>query len=468
MEFCSPPTEAYTVLNRVHAKNEEVPELADPLKITSHSFNQQYANMYYVRLLQLKQAILKNAEDRWGSLPERPRYSPKILDVQLGDLCYMVGTVYIEMDNKPNVMHHLDEEDAIVNPHTPVKYISDKNVISLEDESGRVELCGSGIANPFLVTGTIIGVLGKETSSGGFEVIDICLAGLPPQDPCPPIVSKQPKYLALLSGLHVGGSDELDMKTELLVEFLSGELGSSKDQISSACITRVIIGGNSLAKNCKLVDTMAPKKYGYDSASFDASPMMQLDSILEDMCNTVDVDIMAGPSDPAQLHLPQQPMYPSMFNKAHKLSTFHSVTNPYWTKVEDRLILGTSGQNIDDIYRYVESDDRLKMAEATVHWRHMAPTAPDTLWCYPFQDRDPFVMDKCPHIYFIGNQPQFEDRLVKGPHGQEIRVVLVPSFAETGILVLINLNNLDCTAIEFSDKDIKAIPNESHLMDEDS
>jgi DNA polymerase delta subunit 2 len=63
--------------------------------------------------------------------------------------------------------------------------------------------------------------------------------------------------------------------------------------------------------------------------------MLQLDELLEDICSSVDVDIMAGPQDPAPLHMPQQPMHPSMFRNAHKLSTFHTVTNPYWCKIDD-------------------------------------------------------------------------------------------------------------------------------------
>lgn len=62
--------------------------------------------------------------------------------------------------------------------------------------------------------------------------------------------------------------------------------------------------------------------------------MLQLDEMLEEICSTVDVDIMPGPTDPSPLHLPQQPMHPSMFVNSHKLSTFHSVTNPYWCKVD--------------------------------------------------------------------------------------------------------------------------------------
>jgi DNA polymerase delta subunit 2 len=42
-------------------------------------------------------------------------------------------------------------------------------------------------------------------------------------------------------------------------------------------------------------------------------------------------------------------------------------------------MLGTSGQTIDDIFKYVESEDRLKVAENTLDWANIAPTAPDSL-----------------------------------------------------------------------------------------
>lgn len=41
--------------------------------------------------------------------------------------------------------------------------------------------------------------------------------------------------------------------------------------------------------------------------------------------------------------------------------------------------LGTSGQNIDDLDKYSEAEDRLDFMERTLIWRHLAPTAPDTL-----------------------------------------------------------------------------------------
>lgn len=90
------------------------------------------------------------------------------------------------------------------------------------------------------------------------------------------------------------------------------------------------------------------------------------------------------------------------------------------------------------------------MMERTLRWRHVAPTCPDTLWSYPFQNLDPFVIENCPHVYFVGNQPKFETSFIEGSNGQRCRVVAVPKFAETGEVVLVNLETLDCEVMKIS------------------
>jgi DNA polymerase delta subunit 2 len=51
------------------------------------------------------------------------------------------------------------------------------------------------------------------------------------------------------------------------------------------------------------------------------------------------------------------------------------------TSISHRF-LGSSGQNINDIFKYmVEQDEeaRIQAACNTLDWGHLAPTAPDTL-----------------------------------------------------------------------------------------
>jgi hypothetical protein len=53
-------------------------------------------------------------------------------------------------------------------------------------------------------------------------------------------------------------------------------------------------------------------------------------------------------------------------------------------------ILGCSGQNINDISRYGDMAESIDWLEQSLKWRHIAPTAPDTLACYPYEDDDAF------------------------------------------------------------------------------
>jgi hypothetical protein len=50
-----------------------------------------------------------------------------------------------------------------------------------------------------------------------------------------------------------------------------------------------------------------------------------------------------------------------------------------YSSLKRHSFLGTAGQTLDDMYKYLPSDDRLGMARRTLEWRHIAPTAPDTL-----------------------------------------------------------------------------------------
>lgn len=83
-----------------------------------------------------------------------------------------------------------------------------------------------------------------------------------------------------------------------------------------------------------------------------------------------------------------------MFGGKSKTEGLESMTNPSWMEIGERRwvsygdlerqvltssFLGTGGQTIDDIFKYLPSNSRLAMARRTLEWRHIAPTAPDTL-----------------------------------------------------------------------------------------
>ncbi|KAF8508558.1 DNA polymerase alpha/epsilon subunit B-domain-containing protein [Gautieria morchelliformis] len=89
---------------------------------------------------------------------------------------------------------------------------------------------------------------------------------------------------------------------------------------------------------------------------------------------------LPGASDPSRTILPHQPLPRAMFGEVRRNERFKCETNTTWLMVDEQTILVTSGQTLDDVYKYLDStDERLTVATYTLDWRHMAPTAPDTL-----------------------------------------------------------------------------------------
>jgi DNA polymerase delta subunit 2 len=382
----------------------------------------------------------------------------------------------------------------------------------LEDESGRLRLIGEPLAAEMLVTGCIIAVMGTENANGDFEVVDIKVPDLPPQPerwhaadlPRTNGARKKIKLededidmekaaigsgkkIAIVSGLGFSGTNsEHPLELNLLTEYLLGEALDSANQENVTQISRLIIAGNSIALDTEAVshDTIgntrkaASKKYGYDSNAYNPAPTAHFDNFLASLLPSIPVTLIPGSTDPANVSLPQQGIHSAMFPQARSYGVLppgageekqpgwlDTVTNPWDGEIEGWKVLGTGGQNVDDVFKYVESEDRLGMMEAMCRWRCCAPTAPDTLCkynsrfmfllltfpgSYPFQDDDPFVLNSCPHLFFVGSQPKFDTASIEGPDGQTVRLIAVPRFSETGEIVLVDSETLEASVIKFS------------------
>ena len=168
----------------------------------------------------------------------------------------------------------------------------------------------------------------------------------------------------------------------------------------------------------------------------------EVDMAITELAGAMPVDIMPGASDPASRSLPQQPLHHCLFPGAAGFQTLlrsvtpaegHAfdilahilrdfihcyrdcrVTNPHDFQLAGHHFLGSSGQNVDDVYKYSCQEDRLAIMEAILEWGHLVPTAPDTLSSYPFAMDDPFLLEEAPHVFFAGNQPEFQTRMVTG------------------------------------------------------
>lgn len=279
----------------------------------------------------------------------------------------------------------------------------------LEDDSGRIRIVGDMLKTMPLVTGCIIAVMGTENASGELEVVDVKFPDLPPQ-PDRWALGKAPngkhkqepdtemsngsspsqslqgnKQIALVSGLSFAGSDaSYALELNLLLEYLLGEALSPSAQAQVSQISRLVIAGNSIrAANTLPEDDAAAesggvgsgsdkknKKYGYDSSTYNALPSQLFDEFVAELLPSMPLTLLPGEQDPANASYPQQPIHPAMFPMSKAFTSdpiskepawFDSVTNPWEAEVEGWRVLGTGGQNVDDVFKYVDSDDRLGM-----------------------------------------------------------------------------------------------------------
>ncbi|KAL4810961.1 DNA polymerase alpha/epsilon subunit B-domain-containing protein [Aspergillus unguis] len=511
--LCAPSTQEHELQNR----NISVYNPLDTFRLPpgqERHYQQQYGDMYFLRLAKLKPAVERVAVEAWEGFSiagEHARRVERVLDVRQGELCWVAGTIYMNMPLKPNILDDLTKDNFTTAPPPRQTYRDPSHPelteIMLEDESGRLRLVGSKLRSVQLATGAIIAVLGTENADGDFEAIDIKVPDLARQPQRwerdeKPSGAKKGK-IAMVSGLGITGTSSDSLALELLTDYLLGYTGSSADGPPDASeITRLIIAGNSLGAStieaapgldgASGKKAAQQKKYGYDASAYNASPITQLDSFLAELLPSIPVTLMPGESDPANFSLPQQPIHRAMFPRARaycaapptgenpaEAGWFDSVTNPWEGDVEGWRVWGSSGQNVDDVLRYLDFADedgnidkdgdveaRIRIMDAMLRWRCAVPTAPDTLWSYPFQTHDPFVMESCPHVFFAGNQPRFKTATIEGDlplklNGEDtemggtdealptVRLISIPKFRESGELVLVDTETLDVEVVRF-------------------
>uniref|UniRef100_A0A0X3PNF3 DNA polymerase delta small subunit n=1 Tax=Schistocephalus solidus TaxID=70667 RepID=A0A0X3PNF3_SCHSO len=216
--------------------------------------------------------------------------------------------------------------------------------------------------------------------------------------------------------------------------------------------------------------------------------------------NGLSVDILPGPSDCGSHMLPQQPLHAAIFPEAVRRAggagtgALRSTTNPVYTNICGRTILATSGQAIADLLRYTELSDALDCMEATLHWGHLAPTCPDTLFSYPLADRDLLVLrtqsekvvsgnqttrereqgvslpsPDYPDVYVVGNQVSAAWRRASlsawslrataaaaagSTEPKGALMISVPRFDRTYTLVLLELQTFRCLPVRFDLTDL--------------
>ncbi|XP_015593803.1 DNA polymerase delta small subunit isoform X2 [Cephus cinctus] len=367
--------------------------------------------------------------------------------------CILIGTLYKHQELKPSILRELSEELQIAASPPSSYYYSDKDYVYLEDEMMRVKLTGNYVNTKDLVTGLVCAVLGHAMQNGSFWVEDYCFPGCCPKVSTSNLTTKINGKLLLVSGLDFVNYAQ-SMAFKLLVEYMTGTAGNRETQEEEASIVRVIIAGNSIRSSAEIHMSKGHarnKAQDLMVANETSIAVNRFDSFLNQIVQCCCVTLMPGQYDPTCHSMPQQPIHPCMLPKSSRYKSLHGATNPWIGRIGNRIVSGSSGQPIEDIMKVVGISKvcPLIWLERTLDWRNYAPTAPDTLPAYPYFDKDPFVMQECPDIYFVSNMEKYESKLYKGQEGQTVRLICVPEFSKTHTAILVDLQSLDTRPISF-------------------
>lgn len=164
--------------------------------------------------------------------------------------------------------------------------------------------------------------------------------------------------------------------------FAQGILATHKTLEIVENIVRVVVVGNSIAPPDEedLKRRTFKNQFGSSVVRYDPQPIETLDQFLSSVCSSVDLDLMPGVNDPTSILMPQQKQNRSIFRSTCRYTSFDTVTNPYQFDLDGMDIICTSGENVNDMFKYLDTVDRLEIAKQTLFCGHLAPTSPDTLW----------------------------------------------------------------------------------------
>lgn len=444
------------------------------LPLGSRTYTAQYAPLYDARLRMLRPRVRVAATRAWsarelidpdvdpeGAAMEQqeldsmdvdvPALAPKVLGLRPGQTSVIVGVVYATPPNKPDVLSELARELSL--PPQPISATytegSDAGSLFIEDESGRIQLAGPALGPPpggrglqySLVTGAVVGVLGRENNDGQFVVQDVLMPDgsiggapreLPHQLDAHGSRLDGPAWIALVAGL-AEGAHKLDdwsepahapLRRQLLAEWLAGELPGSEE---AQQVVRLVVAGDAFAPSNDpgVSADFMEKDPSKAAGQARRAALSDLDNFLAQLTCSMPVHVQPGTSDPVPNLLPQQPVHRALLPQSGRWSGLVRETNPAWIglagpegdvdKGANRGVLSVAGETVRDIGKYWPGPwtAPLRSAVLSLRWHHVAPTAPDTLWCIPATGVDPFVVDQWPDVYVVGGQPGFATTLIE-------------------------------------------------------
>ncbi|KAL5104591.1 DNA polymerase subunit delta-2 [Taenia crassiceps] len=457
------------------------------------SFYTQYAEIYLSRLKISHHRLENQARCRWPKLPIR-----SVPDVKADEECVIIGTIFRSSAEKPSIMRQITlleqvggrlELEQQERQHCLSRIADSEDEMFLEDEVQRITLVASPEMDALdrLPTGVVACLRGFEParSEGTFTVLELAFLEPQPIRPitatpvdsasCPPLPNCSGHWVGFISGLGFAASAEVVENESCHGYSLALRLLS--DWLRQVPLCRLFILGDCIRSSgpggLETLGVMPSARFTSRKEDADSvMSMSMLDAWLSELPlgDGFSVELLPGVADCVSQFLPQQPFHPLLFPRT--ISRFGrgegalvSSTNPCFSEVHSRRILATSGQNVTDVHKYTIVGDTLDCMESLLHWGHVAPTCPDTLFSYPLKDTDSllFTVDPktgaspdYPDVFVAGNQPaaQFRRASLNPWNASDgtrkgALLITVPRFDVSCTMVLLELETLRCVPLKF-------------------
>ncbi|KAI6203800.1 hypothetical protein M3Y94_00598500 [Aphelenchoides besseyi] len=316
------------------------------------------------------------------------------------------------------------------------------NKLFIENDVRRLELDGN-VEQKHLVGGYVVGLFGEMSEDGKrFTVERLFFPELPTSVPWPRL--EKDIYVMFLSDLglkHRTGLNASILWTMLqLFDWLEKE---------DKRIGRVIFAGNTFKYSTNdFGDEEDRFTSSYDHVS---TVYEQAGWIFARLAKYADgIDLIPGLHDDVWPCWPQIPLKKTSFGRFGNASFFHTKTNPYSFTIDGIHFLGTSGQNLTDLRKYTYGQSVEKLMMQMIEASHICPTSPKTIDEYSFEDRDPFVLDEIPHVFFAGNQDRHFCKTVEFENGARTILLTIPRFQDNCEVVLLNIRTMRTERLRLS------------------
>lgn len=395
------------------------------------NFDIQYSSSYQARFRQMKGMILDN--------PAIQEYGLSVLELanDLHSECIVIGTLFLASCLKHSVLSQNKTADRLATR----TYVSADSPFYIEDDTGRLEI-------QFAPTFTKLTAFSSGITLGWIGSIDdrdifVCTDVIFPVEAAASNKSDASGRVLIIGNtlLDSGNYERIKVIMDLYRDgidhvILIGDVFKFTEEIPPFHLF------NKLADGCAAGISLLPGLNDLTSHLLPIQPFHRLlfgpNAFPE---NGMKINMLGNPFQGVLLG---EPFVILSHHILHDLVKY--IPQPEGglqnTPADYRMHLDESAAREYEPHDYFTDGNMMDILEQLIRIRHIAPNAPDTVGCIPFDDADPFILGECRFLVSSGlknpSARKYKDKIIIG----------VPDFNKTGLAVLFDMKTAGFETIE--------------------